>query len=202
MDSGKSTYIAFDELCQTDQSPSDFRFCATIHRWAAEKDSFDVRYVDRQNKLYAVRNSSLRTTLTTRIREHLAASRNMLVILGNETRKSGSLLCFEIEEAVDNFNLPLIVAYIDYKAVADPSELSGYWPDPLRQRINSETARAIHIPFNKHAILDAASQFTSSNRPLTGLNHYTEYAHRKFKCITPDVPFGNCIRLKRLELGK
>jgi hypothetical protein len=202
MDSGKSTYIAFDELCQTDPSPSDFRFCATIHRWVAEKNTFDVRYVDRQNKLYAVRKSSLRTTLTAKIKEHLAASRNILVILSGDTRKSGSMLGYEIEEAVDTFNLPLIVAYIDYKAVADPSDLSGYWPDALRQRINSGTARAIHIPFNKYAILDAAAQFTTSNRPLTGVNHYTEYAHRKFKCITPDVPFGNCIRLKRLTIEK
>ncbi|NTV01413.1 MAG: hypothetical protein HGB04_01320 [Chlorobiaceae bacterium] len=202
MVSGKSTYIAFDELCQMDPSQSDFRFCSTIHRWAAEKHSFDVRYVDRQNKLYAVRKSSLRTTLAAKIREHLEAAGNILVILSAETRKSGSMLCSEIEEAVDTFNLPLIIAYIDYKAVADPAELSGYWPDPLRQRINSGTARAIHIPFNKHAILDAARQFTVSNPPLTGLNHYTEYAHRKFKCITPDIPFGNCIRQNRFELGK
>ena len=202
MDSGKSTYIAFDELSQTDPSQSDFRFCATIHRWAAEKHSFHVRYVERQNKLYAVRKSSLRAALSTRISDHLEASRNVLVLLSGATRKSGSLLSHEIEDAVDTFNLPLIVTYIDYKAVSDPSELSEYWPNALRQRINSGVARAIHIPFNKYAILDAATQFTVSNRPLTGLNHYTEYAHRKFECITPETPFGNCKRQKRFLVGK
>ncbi len=202
MDSGKSTYIAFDELCQAAPSPSDFRFCATIQRWAAEKNAFDVRYVDRQNKLYAVRKSSLRTTLTAKISEHLAASRNVLVILSAESRKSGSLLCHEIGEAVDTYKLPLIITYIDYKAIADPEELSAYWPDSLRQRIGSGAAKAIHIPFNKHAILDALAQFTVSNPPLTGVNHYSEYAHRKFKCIMPDVPFGNRMRLKRLVEGK
>jgi hypothetical protein len=202
MDSGKGTYIAFDELCQQDPVQSDFRFCATIQRWSAEQKSFDVRYVDRQNKVYAVRKSSLRAALATKIREHLAASRNVLVILSEETKKSGSLLSFEIEEAVDNFNLPLILAYVDYKAVADPSALSDYWPNALRQRISSGAARAIHIPFNKHAILDAACQFTDTNRPLTGLNHYTEYAHRKFRCITPEMPFGNCMRQKRIVAGE
>jgi hypothetical protein len=201
MASGKGTYIAFDELCQMELSQSDFRFCATIRRWAAEHNSFGVSFVDRQNKLYAVRKSSLRAALTSKIREHLAASRNVLVILSEETRKSGSLLSFEIEEAVDTFNLPLILAYVDYKAVADPAALSGYWPNALRQRINSGAARAIHIPFNKHAILDAASQFTDTNRPLTGLNHYTEYAHRKFKCIAAEIPFGNCMRQKRPVAG-
>lgn len=202
METGKGTYIAFDEHCQEDTAQSDFRFCATIQRWASEQKSFEVRYVDRQNKVYAVRKSSLRADLASKIREHLEASRNVLVILSGETRMSGSLLSFEIEEAVDTFNLPLILAYIDYKAVAEPSELSGYWPNALRQRINSGVARAIHIPFNKHAILDAANQFTDENRPLTGLNHYTEYAHRKFKCISPEMPFGNCMRQKRFVMGK
>jgi hypothetical protein len=202
MNSGKGTYIAYDELCQKDTSQSDFRFCATIQRWAMEQKSFPVRYIDRQNKLYAVRKSSLRSALAAKIREHLASSRNMLVILSGETRKSGTLLSYEIEEAVDTFALPLIVTYIDYKAVADPEALSSYWPNALRQRIIGGSARAIHIPFNKHAILDAACQFTDANRPLTGMNHYTEYAHRKFKCITPEIPFGNCMRQKRLVVGE
>ncbi|NTU93922.1 MAG: hypothetical protein HGB29_08255 [Chlorobiaceae bacterium] len=201
MESEKSTYIAYDELCQNDPGQSDYRFCATIQRWAAERRSFEVNYLDRQNKVYAVRKSSLRAALATKIREQLALSRNVLVVLSSDTRKSGSLLAFEIEETVDTFNLPLILAYIDFKAVADPSALAGYWPDALRQRINSGSARAIHIPFNKHAILDAASQFTDTNRPLTGLNHYTEYAHRKFNCISPDMAFGNCMRQKRFVAG-
>lgn len=201
MDSGKRTYIAFDELCQNDPGQSDHRFCATIHRWAAEQHTFDVSYLDRQNKVYAVRKSSLRTSLASKIREHLQEAHNVLVILSGDTRKSGSLLSFEIEEAVDTYHLPLILVYIDYKAVADPSELSAYWPDSLRQRINSGTAKAIHIPFNKHAILDAARQFTETNRPQTGLNHYTEFAHRKFKCITPDMAYGNCKRQKRFVAG-
>lgn len=202
MDSGKRTYIAFDELCQNDPGQSDHRFCATIHRWAAEQNSFKVDYLDRQNKLYAVRKSSLRAALATKIKEQLADSRNVMVILSSETRKSGSLLSFEIEEAVDTFHLPLILVYIDYKAIAEPAELEAYWPDALRQRINGGTAKAIHIPFNKYAILDAAKQFTASNRPLTGLNHYTEYAHRKFKCITADIAFGNCMRQKRFVVGE
>jgi hypothetical protein len=196
MDSGKSTYIAFDELCQKDPVHSDFRFCATIQRWVDEKRTINLKYVDRQTKVHAVMKSSLRASLVAKIREKLASCHNVLMILSGDTRKSGSLLSFEIEEAIDVFNLPLIITYVDYKAVADPAELSDYWPNALRQRISGGTARAIHIPFNKFAILDATAQFSSANRPPTGVNHYTEYAHRKFKSIPPEMPFGNCMRQK------
>ncbi len=200
MDSGKLTYIAFDELGQQegDTSPSDYRFCATVRRWAAERQLFETVYEERKDKLYALRKSSLRSAFASRVRQSLAVCGNILVILSGETRKSGSLLSFEIAEAVDHFNLPLILAYIDYRAVADPSALSGYWPNELRQRIQGGVARAIHIPFNKHAIIDAVCQFTVSNRPLTAVNHYSEYAHRKFRCIPPEMPFGNCLRKPRL----
>ncbi|NTU58763.1 MAG: hypothetical protein HGB00_07565 [Chlorobiaceae bacterium] len=194
MDSGKGTYVAFDELCQKDADQSDFRFCLPILRWAAERPALHMVYEERHDKVYAVRKSSLRASLTTRIKERLATCHNVVVVLSSETRKSGSILSYEIEEAVDSFGLPLIITYVDFKAIAEPLELEAYWPNALSQRIKSGAARAIHIPFNKHAILDAVSQFTSANRPLTGVNHYTEYAHRKFKCITDAVPFGNCKR--------
>lgn len=129
--------------------------------------------------------------LESRIRELLTNSRNVVVILSRETRKSGSLLSFEIEEAADICELPFIIVYMDFKSVADPAELSGYWPNSLRRRINNGSIKAIHIPFNKLALQDAISQFTVSNRPQTSLNHYSEYAHRKFKCMPVSMPFGN-----------
>jgi hypothetical protein len=194
MDSGKGTYIAFDELCQKELEHSDFRFCLPILRWATERPNLHMVHEERQNKVYAVRKTSLRGSLSARIKEHISTCHNVVVVLSSDTRKSGSLLSFEIEEAVDTFGLPLIITYVDYKAISEPSELESYWPNALSQRIKSGAARAIHIPFNKYAILDAVTQFTSANKPLTGVNHYTEYAHRKFNCIPDSMPFGNCKR--------
>jgi hypothetical protein len=194
MDSGKGTYIAFDELHQKETEQSDFRFCLPILRWMAERPALHAIYEERHDKVYAVRKTSLRAALSSRIKEHLATCHNVVVVLSSDTRKSGTILSYEIEEAIDSFDLPLIITYVDYKAIAEPAELEPYWPNALSQRIKSGTARAIHIPFNKYAILDAITQFTTANRPLTGLNHYTEYAHRKFNCIPTTIPFGNCKR--------
>ena len=202
MNSGKRTYIAFDELCQKDADQSDFRFCLPILRWIAERPALHAIYEERQDKVYAVRKTSLRASLSARIKEHLGSCHNVVIVLSGDTRKSGSILSYEIEEAIDSFGLPLIITYVDFKAISEPMELEAYWPNALSQRIKSGLARAIHIPFNKHAILDAVTQFTSDNRPLTGLNHYSEYAHRKFNCIPATIPFGNCKRESARMSGK
>jgi len=184
------TYIAFDGLGQTNPTLSDFKYYATIQAWASHK-SIDFKYVDSHDKTYAVRDSSLRTTLESRIRERLANSKNVVVILSSNTRKSGSMLSYEIEQAVDNYELPLIVTYVDYKVIANPGQLSTYWPNALSSRISQKTAKAIHIPFVKDALLDAINQFNYLNLPATSLNYYNEDAHRSFGCLTLLTPFSN-----------
>lgn len=173
------TYIAFDGLGQTNPTLSDFKYYATMQAWASHKN-IDFKYVDSHDKTCAVRDTSLRTTLESRIRERLSNSKNIVVILSSDTRKSGSMLTYEIEQAVDRYELPLIVTYVDYKIIANPGQLSSYWPNALSARISNKTAKAIHIPFIKDALLDAISQFNYSNLPSTSLNYYTEEAHRNF----------------------
>ena len=173
------TYIAFDGLGQTNPTLSDFRYYATMQAWASHKN-IDFKYVDSHDKTCAVRDTSLRTTLESRIRERLANSKNVVVILSSDTRKSGSMLTYEIEQAVDRYELPLIVTYVDYKILANPGQLSSYWPNVLSTRISNQTAKAIHIPFIKDALLDAINQFNHTNLPATSLNYYTEDAHRNF----------------------
>ena len=176
------TYIAFDGLGQTNPTLSDFKYYATMQAWASHKN-IDFKYVDSHDKTCAVRDTSLRTTLESRIRERLANSKNVVVILSSDTRKSGSMLTYEIEQAADRYALPLIVTYVDYKIIANPGQLSSYWPKALSTRISNQTAKAIHIPFIKDALLDAISQFNHVNLPATSLNYYTEEAHRNFGAL-------------------
>lgn len=184
------TYIAFDGLGQTDPAKSDFRYYGNIQAWAAHRN-IEFSYVNSHEKTYAVRDSSLRATLEARIRERLANSKNVVVILSSDTRRSGSMLSYEIEQAVDHYHLPLILAYVDYQMIAAPDRLSGYWPTALSERIHNSSAKAIHIPFAKDAILDAIGQFSISNLPATSLNYYNEDAHRSFGLFTTFSGFTN-----------
>lgn len=175
------TYIAFDGLGQTNPTLSDFKYYATMQAWDSHK-KIDFKYVDSHDKTCAVRDTSLRTTLESRIRERHANSKNVVVILSDNTRKSGSMLTYEVEQAVDRYGLPLIITYVDYRVVANPSSLSIYWPNALSTRITKNSAKAIHIPFIKNALLDAVSQFSvNEQKQLSGSsNYYSEQAHRNF----------------------
>ncbi|MFC4348849.1 TIR domain-containing protein [Kordiimonas lipolytica] len=176
------TYIAFDGLGQTDPSKSDFRYYSTIQAWSSKKH-IEFKFVNSHEKTYAVRDSSQRSTLESRIRERLAKSKNCLVILSDKTRSSGSMLSYEIEQAVDRYELPLIITYPGFNIVSKPILLKNRWPEALTERVHQETAYAIHIPFKKGAILDSISQFTVHANALTGpLNFYSAKAHSELGC--------------------
>lgn len=174
------TYIAFDGLGKINPTESDFRYYSVLQGWDANK-KIDFSFTNSHEKTYAVRDTSSLITLQSRIRERLSLSKNMVVILSSDTRKSGSLLSYEIEQAVDVYKLPLIIAYVDFDIVAKPDLLKDYWPNALKDRIENGTAKAIHIGFKKEPILDSIGQFSVNDKQLpTSLGYYSEEAYRSF----------------------
>lgn len=174
------TYFAFDGLGETDPSKSDYRYYSTIQAWDASKAStFSI--VNSHDKASSVRDTSLRTTLEASIRQRLAVSKNMVIICSSDTRKSGSMLSWEIEKAVDTYKLPLIIAYTGYKSVQNPSYHSGRWPLTLQRRIAAGTAQAIHIPFKQKALFNAIDRFTVNGEKIGGsLQFYSKQTHEKW----------------------
>jgi hypothetical protein len=172
------TYVAFDGLGEENPSMSDFKYYATLQAWDANKD-IDFKLTNSHEKTYAVRDDSLLKTLKERICERLSKSKNMIVVLSEDTRKSGSMLSFEIEKAVDVYKLPLIIAYPGFKRILNVESHRPLWPTALIKRIDNGTARAIHVPFKKDPILDAIGQFTVQNSSLTtGMSYYNLEAYR------------------------
>jgi hypothetical protein len=161
------TYVAFDGLGQKKPVYSDFKYYGTIQAWSQNKN-IEFKFINSHEKTYSVNDSSKYETLKSRIRERLASSKNMVLIISSNTRMKGSALSYEIEQAVDRYNLPLIITYTDYAILADPLGLSKLWPDALRSRIHEGKAKAVHIPFSKNAILDAISQFNVHNGTPNG----------------------------------
>ena len=64
------------------------------------------------------------------------------------------MLNYEIEKAVDYYEIPLIVAYVGYEYILAPAKLSDLWPKALSERISNGTAKCIK------AIMSAISQFS------------------------------------------
>lgn len=177
------TYIAFDGLGHQDPTKSDFRYYATIQGWSASQRS-DFRLTNSHEKASGVRDTSKLATLHASIRQRLQASKNMLIVLSDDTRKSGSVLSWEIERAVDNYDLPLIIAHTGYVSVINPQGLSGRWPTSLAGRLNNGSAKAIHVPFKQNAIFDAIQRFTVNGEKLNGsFVYYDEATHRRWGYI-------------------
>lgn len=178
------TYVAFDGLGQNDPTKSDFRYYSTLQAWDANK-SIDFKLINSHEKTYSVRDSSSKATLYARIRERLGASKNMVIVLSKNTRKSGSVLSYEIEQAIDNYKIPLIIAYPAYSAIwAVDGVLSAMWPTALSMRIDLKGTEAIHVGFKKEPLMDAIPRFTINVEHLSnGRNIYSRDTYVKWGII-------------------
>jgi hypothetical protein len=177
------TYVAFDGLGQTDPTKSDFKYYAAIQAWSANKN-IEFNLTNSHEKTSGVRDTSTLETLHSRIQERLRASKNILVILTDDTRYTGSVLSFEIEQAIDIYKIPLIIAYPGYSSILDVNGLSNLWPKALANRINNDDTKAIHIAFAKDCILNAITRFHVNGEQLSGgKTHYNREAYIQWGLI-------------------
>lgn len=175
------SYVAFHANGTSYPIHSDIKYYNLIKAWSQKPDD-DFTIINSHEKTSAVRDSSSKETLKRSLRERLKNSKNMILIVGETTKDDDDWVPFEIEYAVDECKIPIIVAYIDVVTpIHDPSKLLYKLPRALRTRIENGTASSIHIPFKKLVILDAASQFSHNKLPLGGgLGRYSAEAYKAF----------------------
>ena len=87
----------------------------------------------------------------------------MVVIVSSDTRATGSVLSYEIRRAVDDYQIPLIIAYPDQGAITGDSSLwfvRRWWPDALEKRIADKSRYSLHVPFKKEPLRAAIAYAT------------------------------------------
>jgi hypothetical protein len=174
------TYVAFHaDGNNLPGGKSDIDYYRLLCAWNANKHH-DFQIINTHEKFSAVRDSSQKSTLRNSLLERLRNSKNMLLIVGETTRQDTDWVPFEIEKAVDVYQIPIIVAYTVFdQAIRNPSALAGYWPAALSTRINNGTARVIHVPFKQAPIYAAIDQFSHEKFPLGGgLGIYDDAAYK------------------------
>ncbi len=179
------TYVAFDGNATTNPTQGDMKYYGLLQKWN-KSSKHDLNFSDSHKKTYQVRDSSMKKTLQSRLLERMKNSKNMLLIISDNTNWDRGMLNFEIEKAVDYYKISIIVAYTGYKSILDPSALEDMWPKALYERIKNKSAKCIHIPFKEKAINSAISQFSVNNKDneLTlPLHHYTKKAHKSWGYI-------------------
>lgn len=161
------TYVAFDGQGTTDPTQSDLHYYALLRSWD-KNEKYDFKFSDSHQKTYAVSDSSKRITLENRLMERMRNSKNMLLILSGKTNYNRGLLNFEIEKAVDLYELPLIIAYTNVEHVYPYDEFGNRWPKSLIERINDGSVNAVHIPFKEEYIIKALNNYSVHNSSLVG----------------------------------
>src|SRR5882757_2746920 len=125
------TYVAFHAAGTNQPGKSDIDYYCLMKAWAAKTDD-DFTMINSHEKAAAVRDNSLHTTLRNSLLERLRNSKNMVLIVGETTRLDTDWVPFEIEQAVDKYEIPIIAAYTVFDMpVRNPAGLSGYWPRAL-----------------------------------------------------------------------
>jgi hypothetical protein len=175
------TYVAFHADGNNIPGKTDIDYYNLMRAWHAKGDD-DFTMVNSHDKSRAVRDSSLNATLRSSLLERLRNSRNMVLIIGETTKNDTDWVPFEIQQAVDTYRIPIIVAYTTCEGpIRDPSALSRYWPTALSARINGGSINAIHIPFKKAPLNAAIDQFSHNQLPNGGgLGYYDAAAYKSW----------------------
>ncbi|OGA00448.1 MAG: hypothetical protein A2Z44_08880 [Betaproteobacteria bacterium RBG_19FT_COMBO_58_11] len=176
------TYVAFHAQGTNLPGKSDMDYYNLMKAWSAKTDD-DFTMINSHDKASSVRDSSKKATLRASLQERLRNSKNMVLIIGETTRLDTDWVPFEIQQAVDTYKIPIIVAYTEFTSILAPAELYQWWPKALADRINNQTARVIHIPFKKQPILDAIDQFNHNNLPQGALIYYTRETQQRWGLI-------------------
>ena len=173
------TYIAFHAEGSTDPTASDIKYYRMLKAWHAH-DGVDFRFVNSHEKVAAVRDTSLASTVKRSLRARLDNSKNTILIIGKRTKFDVDFVPYEIAYAVDTCGIPIIATYVGYEGITDPYALRNLWPPALATRINNETAEVIHIAFKRVLIDDAMKSFSFRTPPGGSLVHYTRAGHAQF----------------------
>lgn len=182
-------YVAFDGNGEKDPSKSDLKYYILLKAWSKNKN-IDFTFSDSHKKTFAVKDSSSKETLRARLRERMKNSKNMLLILSSDTNWDRGELNYEIELAIDEFEIPIIIAYTDCEeALLTPKDFSSYWPKSLKERIDKciegKTdecmVNCIHIPFKKEPIFSAISQFSINDDTIDSpIAYYSKNSYDKW----------------------
>lgn len=115
-------------------------------------NKFDLQFSDSHKKTYQVKDTNLKRTLQARLLDRMRNSKNMLLIISDDTNWDRGMLNFEIEKAVDYYEIPIIVAYTGFDYILTTGALARKRRKALYERITNNTATCIHIRFRQKCI--------------------------------------------------
>lgn len=175
------TYVAFNGCGTSNPIESDIKYYYLLKAWN-ENQNIDFNFSNSHEKTSQVKDSSTLETLKTTLKERMRNSKNMLLLITENSSDSTSLINWEIETAIQNYSLPLIVAYVNCDQYFNSVEsYKQYWPPKLLNLSHHKKTllsgdniglRSIHIPFKKEILLYSIQTYTVNNLPKYDITIY------------------------------
>ena len=98
-----------------------------------------------------------------------------ILIITEHSNANRGLLGWEIEQCIKTYKLPIIVAYTMCSGkLTSISSYKKYWPEKLKEFIDKDKVKTIHIPLKKELILKAINDFSVNDMPNYTITVYKE----------------------------
>ncbi len=172
------TYVAFNGMGTTDPTKSDMKYYGLLKHWN-ESNKYDFSFSDSHDKTYSVKDSSQIDTLKSRLLARLKDSKHMLLIASENSSINRGLLNWEIEKAVEEYEIPIIVVYTGFEKITKPKLLSDRWPSNLKYYIDKNLIKTIHIPFKQVIIEAAIDKYSVHSPPSYTVTIFTDEFYKK-----------------------
>ena len=175
------TYVAFAADGNTDITKSDIKYYNLLKGWDKMKGK-EFKIINPHEKGSMLRQWSKEETIKRTLRERLNNSSRLLLLVGNTTRLDTDFVPYEIEYAIDNCNLPVIVSYVNYRNRITgecPKHLVNLLPKSLKDRMDNDSVKTIHIPFRERIISEAISDFNHNKQPNFSFGIYNDSVYNR-----------------------
>lgn len=157
----------------------DFCYYNLLRSWKGGDSTFP--FSDAHSTTYNVRDgSNWELTLKPRLRERLRSSKNVILFLSSNTANSRALR-EEIDYAINDQGLPIIVVYPEYDSTASllynnalKQSVKSLWDKLPIFRDSMSLVPTIHVPIKKELIEQALNDpdLRLSTKVASGLFHY------------------------------
>lgn len=124
--------------------------------------------------LNSTHSSSKTESINNQLRERLRRSKNLLLIVGDETKNRNNNLNFELTYALKN-KIPIIAVFKDYKGNARFSEIKKDLLSKLPAVIRNwdkDSKYVVLIPFKESAVTEASKRYSHLKLPPYGYSGF------------------------------
>lgn len=174
------TYVTYHHDLAQEIKSDDVRYVRQLLDWKI-RDEDHITFVNAIEKFALLNDETKQLELVRGIKERLANSTNLLLIMETTVKEETPWVRFEVEWAVDHCKIPIIAAYKGYDNILSPGNLEHHWPNALDLRIRNASAQVVHVPFLKDPLMRAVGQFDHNNPPKGSLHSYSKGAYERWK---------------------